>query len=361
MKRLTAICICILAVCATASAQYKNITSSNESEFKLIQIDQYDEATLFFFQTRANEDRKGLNVNDNTKITVSGDYKVYHLQQTLSMPFSSENRSAYLAQEGDELNFVLIFDRIPLDKPFTMTEKDGKTGYYFNFNDITVDLDDISPMIDADDFVQATDYVVREKYKSNGKEWMSYSVNGLAVDTHLEGEYLNLTRVGKLNMVITNDSDRRISVSPDNITVKAAKNDRSEYVEIPLWEVGKYDSKVAGENSLAVSSYEDRVNPIASVLGSYRARRSGDASLGEQLVLASAEILARASTQSKVDAYADALERNRRKVWEDYLQRVTLESGETYGGYVTFKDKNYSHYIITITLGGHDYVFYING
>lgn len=361
MKRLTLLLAGLLAVCATGHAQYRNITSSNDSEFKLVQIDQYDEATLFFFQTTANEDRKGLNVNDNTKITVAGDYKAYHLQQTLSMPFSSENRSAYLANKGDGLNFVLVFDRIPLDKPFTMTERDGRTGYYFNFNDITVDLTDISPKIDADSFVQATDYVVREKYESNGQQWMSYSVNGLAVDTHLEGEYLNLTRVGKLNIVITNDSGRRITVSPDNITVKAARNARSEYVVIPLWEVGKYDSKVAGQNSMNLSSYEERVNPIASVLGSYRSRRGADASLGEQLVLASAEILARASTQSKVDAYADALEQNRRKVWEEYLQTVALESGEAYGGYVTFKDKNYSNYVITVTVGGYDYVFYITG
>lgn len=361
MKRLAIFFACFLAICSTARAQYRNITSSNESEFRLIQIDQYEEATVFFFQTTANDDRKGLNVNDNTKITVAGDYKAYHLQQTLNMPFSSENKAAYLPNKGDELNLVLIFDRIPLDKPFTMTEKEGKTGYYFNFKDIIVDLSQESPKIEADDFVKATDYIIREKYEANGQQWMSYSINGLAVDTHLSGEYLNLTRIAKLNIVITNDSGRRVAVSPDDIKVKAAKNSRSEFVEIPLWEVGKYDSKVAGDNSMNVSAYEDRVNPIASVLGNYRTRRGDSASLGEQLALASAEIIARASTQSKVDAYAEALEKNRQKVWQEYLQSLTLESGESYGGYVTFKDKNYEKYVITVTIGGHEFTYYING
>ena len=361
MKRLTILLSGLMAVCAPGFAQYKNFTSTNDSAFKLIQIDQYDEATLFFFQVKTEEDRKAFNINDNTKITVNGEYKAYHLQQTLNMPFVSENRHAYLANTGDELNFVLVFDRIPLDKPFSMIEKEGKTGYYFNFKDITVDLSKESPKIEADDFVQATDYVVREKYESNGQQWMSYNINGLAVDTHLTGEYLNLTRVGKLNIVITNDTGKPIRVSPENITVTAAKNERSDYVEIPLWEVGKYDQKVAGDNSLSVSAYEDRINPIASVLGSYRTRRGNDASLGEQLALASAELIARASTQSKVDAYADALDKNRQKVWEEYLQSLTLENGETYGGYVTFKDKNYARYVITINIGGHVYTFYITG
>lgn len=361
MKKSILLLAGLLAICTTGRAQYKNFTSENESNFKLIQIDQYDEATLFFFQTTADEDRKALSVADNIKITVTGDYKTYHLQQTLNMPFSSENKYAYFQKKGDVLNFVLVFDRIPLDKPFSMIEKEGKSGYWFNFKDITIDLSKESEKIEADDFAQATDYVTREKYTANGQEWMSYNINGLAVDTHLEGEYLNLTRVGKFNIVITNDSGRPVSVSPDNITVKVAKNERSELVEIPLWELGKYDQKVAGQNSLNVSAYEDEINPIASVLGSYRTRRGNDASLGERLALASAEIIARASTQSKVDAYADALEKNRQKVWEEYLQTMTLDNGESYGGYVTFKDKNYSKYVITITIGGHDYTFYING
>lgn len=361
MKRLFILIAGLLVLCAPARAQYKNFTCSSESSFDLIQIDQYDEATIFYFQITADDDRLGLSVADNTKITVTDDFKAYHLQQSLNMPFSSENKAAYLAKKGDKLNCVLVFDRISLDKPFTIMEKEGKTGHFFNFKDITVDLSKESAKIETDDFVQATDYIVREKYEANGKHWMSYNINGIAVDVHLAGEYLNLTRVGKIDVVITNDSGRSISVSSENIKVEVAKNKNSDFVEIPLWDVSKYDNKVAGENSLNVAAYEDNINPIASVLSSHRIRRGSDASLGEQIALASAEVIARASTQSKVDAYADALEQNRQKVWEEYLQSVTLDSGETYGGYVTFKDKNYHKYLITIKIGGHDYVFHIDG
>lgn len=361
MKKTVLITAMLLAACIPGFSKYRNFTSSNESNFKLVQIDQYDQATLFYFQVKATEERTGISVNDNTKITVDGDYRAYHLQQAINIPFSSENRSAYLASEGDELNMVLVFDRIPLDKPFSMIEKEGKTGNYFNFKGITVDLASESDKIDTDAFVQATDYVVREKYEANGKHWMSYSVNGLGVDMNLQGEYLNLTRIGKVNIVVTNDTGRPVTISADNIKVEVAKKNKSEFVEVPLWEVTKYDSKIAGDNSLNVSSYEDRINPIASALGTYRTRQGNDTPIGRQILLASAEMVARASTQSKVDAYAATLEKNRQRAWEDYLQTTSLDSGETYGGYITFKDKDYAKYVIRITVGGHDFVFHFNG
>ena len=64
---------------------------------------------------------------------------------------------------------------------------------------------------------------------------------------------------------------------------------------------------------------------------------------------------------SNQHAAAAALEEYRQKKWDNYLQDARLDNGEYYGGFVAFKDSNYKHYIINITLGGHAYTFYING
>lgn len=349
---------CIASV--AAFAQYKDFTYEGDSNFKLIQIDQYDEATVFFFTYTAKEDRRMIAVNDNTKITVNDDYKVYHLQQTGNIPFSSENCWAYLAKTGESLNIVLQFDKVPIEQAFSMTEKEGATGNYFNFKNIKVNTASVSKKIEIDDFLGACDYTKQEKYTVGGAQYMLYDINGLAVATHLGDEYVDLAKVGRFSIVVTNDSGKPVTLSAGNIKVLATKNESKGWVEIPLWSVADFDARISSSNAMSVRGYEDQVNPIASAIGRYR-NTQVQRNSAKDILWTSAEVLARASTAAKVDEYAAALEENRAREWNNYLQKVTIENGETYGGYVIFKDKNYKKYKIIVNVGGHEYTYYIAG
>lgn len=360
MKKSVLLLLGCIASVAT-SAQYKDFSYEGESNFKLIQIDQYDEATVFFFTYTANEDRCMVAAGDNTRITVDGDYRAYHLQQTGNIPFSSEGCWAYLAKAGDRLNLILQFDRVPIDKTFSMTEKeDAKTSNYFNFKNIKVNTEAVSQKIDIAGYLAGCDYVKQEKYSIGGAQYMNYDINGLSVATHLGDEYVDLAKVGRLNIVVTNDSGKSVKLSESNIKVLATKNESKGWVEIPLWSVADFDARVSSANAMSVRAYEDRVNPVASAIGRYRTTQI-DRNSAKDILWTGAEVLARASTQAKVDEYAAALEENRAREWDNYLQQVIIEDGETYGGYVIFKDKNYKKYRITVTVGGHEYVYYITG
>ena len=359
MKRIALLLLgCIASI--AASAQYKDFTYEGDSYFKLIQIDQYDEATVFFFTYEAKDDRVAISVNDNTKIKVDGDYRTYHIQQTGNIPFSSENCQAYFAKAGESLNIVLQFDRLPIDQVFSMVEKEGATGHYFNFKNVKVNTASVSEKIDIDDFLNACDYTKREKYTSGGAQYMLYDINGLAIATHLGDEYVDLAKVGRFSIVVTNDSGKPVTLSASNIKVLATKNASKGWVEIPLWSVADFDVRISSSNAMSVRGYEEKVNPVASAIGRYR-NSQVDRNSAKDILWTSAEVLARASTAAKVDEYAAALEENRAREWNNYLQQVTIQSGETYGGYVIFKDKNYKQYKIIVTAGGHEYTYYIAG
>lgn len=342
-------------------AQYSKLTYDSPCIAKLVQVDQYDESTVFMFTVSSPEGRERFSVNDNIKIMVDGSYKTYRLLNVANIPLSSENCVAYLKKKGDALNFIMEFEKVPLDKPFSIVENpDRHSALTFNFDNVTVDTGAAGDKVDLDDFLSYTDYIRSGKYTQDGGEYMFYEVNGLSVATHLRDEMYGLTKVGILNVVVTNDSGRTVNFSDANIRVTAIKNERKGYVEIPLWNVQSYDSFVRSNNAMALDDYAEAVNPVASSIANYRRSRAKD-DLGSDILLGSLELIIRSTNREKVDEYAAALEENRRRLWDNYIQSVSMGPGEVYGGFVSFKDASYKHYVITVTIGGREYTFNING
>ena len=352
----------LLLCCGAAYAQYNTISYDTECFAKLVQIDQYDESTVLFFTAASPEGRERFSVNDNIKITVDGSYKAYKLLSVANIPMSSENCVAYLKDKGNTLNFIMEFEKFPIDKPFRIIENTERSNaLIFNYDNVTV-ADAPKEKIDINDFLSFTDYVRSGKYTKDGGTFMYYDFNGVSVATHLRDEFWGLTRVGVFDVVVTNDSGRTVVVDSNNIKVTAIKNEKNGYVEIPLWSAADFDSMVASNNNMSVSSYADNINPVASAISDYRRYRVNRDDIKGQILYGSLETVFRATSRSEVDEYAAALEKNRQRLWNNYLRGVDVESGESYGGFVAFKDqKGFKHYIITVTVGGHDYVFNIAG
>ena len=343
-------------------AQYNKVSYDTPCSAKIVQIDQYDESTVFFFTITAPEERQRFMVNDNIKVVVDGSYKACKLISTGNIPMTSENCVAYLKDKGNTLNFILEFEKVPLDKPFSIIENpERSTPLTFNFNNISVNTADVAEKMDIDDFLSFTDYVKSGKFSKGGGEYMYYEVNGVMVATHLGEEFSGFTKMGILDIEVVNDSGKPVNFSGANIRVTAMKNEKKGYIEIPLWPVSTYDDAVRDSNYLNMQAHEEEVNPIASSIGRYRRNRVKIDDVGSQVVLGTLETIFRSTTREEMDEYAAALEEYRQKKWDNYLQDARLDNGEYYGGFVAFKDSNYKHYIIYVTIGGHEYRFNIAG
>lgn len=362
MKKKIFAALALMMLCAAASAQYTDIKFDTKCAASLVRVDQYDETTVMFFHMTAPEERLRFAVNDNIKVVVNGEYKKCRLVSVANITMSSEDCVTYLKKKGDELNFLLEFEKVPLDGPFDIIENpDKESALTFNFRNVKVNTAKEGPKAVVNDFLGYTDFVKSGLYSSGGDSYMYYDVNGLSVATHLGQDLCGFTKIGVLRIVVTNDSGRDIKFSDADITVTAVKNEKKGYVEIPLWNVATYDSFVRENNANSLNNYSENISPVASSIGRYRRDNVAPDNLSGQLILGSIEYAIRASKRDQVDEYASALEENRRRLWNNYLQSASLADGESYGGFVSFPDKNYKHYVITIRIGGNEYTFHING
>lgn len=363
MRRIFSFAILLLmAATFTAKAQYRSFTLDNPSIYKLVQIDSYDEATIFYFTAEPTTENMNMCINDAAQVTIDGTYKKFPLKTVGHMPLTSENEFAHLDGPEDRLNFCLIFDRMPLDKPFSLIENDKKEGpAMMNFRNISVDTTAVSEKINMVDFLEYTDYVVKGSYSKDGRKYPYISRDGYTVAVHLSQELLELTRVANLFIEMVNESGKSVKLGPENVKVYAQKSAKKDFELLPLWNASDYDYKLSADQSMQSSSYRDRINPTASTVSDYRRFKVDRNDVGSQVALVALESILRANDKGKIDEYNAQLEAERNRRWDSYLQGAVLEDGDMYGGFVAFKDKNYAWYRVVVSVGGRDFTFNIKG
>ena len=362
MKRILATAVTLIALSMTANAQYRDFTYDNQSLFRLIQVDQYEDATIFFFDIEATSDRMKFSLNDNTSLDIPGTYKRYRVKSVGNLPYSSEDANAILLKTGQKLNFVIEFDRIPLDKAFNIIENESENGNLdFNFRNIKINTESVSEKIDVADFLNYTDYVLIGDFVQGDRPYRFYSINGLSVATCLEEEWYGFTRVGKLSLSIVNDTANPVKVSATDIEVKATKNESKGYEDLSIWTVDTYMSLKSDEDASRVSNYRNEINPVASSVAKARKEEQNNKNVGGAVAYGILEDILRSNDDEKINNFKEGLRKNRERIWNNYLKTLTLNSGETYGGFVAFRDRNYKRYVITIRMGGHEYEFGVKG
>lgn len=65
----------------------------------------------------------------------------------------------------------------------------------------------------------------------------------------------------------------------------------------------------------------------------------------------------RKNDTGKVAEYNQALQKERNRKWKNYIQSVTIHDGETYGGFVAFKNKRTNFWEVTVEIAGKKYTF----
>ena len=362
MKRIFILLAAIVLGTTGLSAQYKDFTyDDNGSRYKLYQIDQYDDgSTVFFFTITSNGDRETFMVDDNTSIVVDGSFKKIRIATTGNIPFSSENKAALLEHEGDILTFVLEFDNVPLDKTFSIVENPNKQSpLMFNFNNIKVNTEAKSEKIDIVEFLNYSDYVTTGTFEKGGNRYRFYDVNGVTVASCLTEDWIDLTRVARVDVIVENFSGHVVNFSTSNIRAVATKNrKKGSFESCPIYSVSDYDALVRSQNASSEYLYKSEVSRTADDVRDFRRKNVSTDDIAGTLALSALEALIRTSDQEKIDGYKQDLEKQRQRTWDNYLQSVTLNTDESYGGFFAFHRKaSYEEYHLIFNLNGHNYEF----
>lgn len=356
MKKTFILAIALIAGIFSANAQFRDFTADNSSVFQLVQVDTSANGTFFFFTAKASKSAVGFNVNENTIVTADGVMKRFKLLGTGNIPMSNENSYSYIEKEGGVLNFVLVFDsQIPIDKPLTISgDGDSEGEYSFNsIKNIRINTSSVSEKMNLTDFLEYTDFVQSASYVSDDHNYRAYTFNGVTV----AGALTNGSPYGMFYITITNMSDHDIAFSMNNIKIEAKKKEKDEFEYKKNLSRLEYTDYLAEEDAYASRSYQNAINPTASLVHNFSTFGVKYDDYASKIALSALEGALRKNDRAKVDEYNEALQQERNRQWRNYIQSVTIKDGETYGGFVAFPNKRMNFWQVTVDVAGKKYTY----
>lgn len=333
MKKLALILI-MLAGIATASAQYNEIKYNTQCNAKLVQIDQRDNLTYFFF-TYENKHTGSVSVSSEIKIKSPGSYRPYKLKDYKNITTEKDGEAKVdLTKIGNALNFVLIFDKFPLDKEFSICESDDNDAEKLNFTNVTINTSSTVEFMNINDFVAKTPMV------ANGE---SKQVDGVMTKCVQDGDLsINVTnsfvkeygRYQRFFLDFKNNTGHDIDLKAGNVSVSAKYAD-GEIEQMEIVKLKEVISKINGQEvlsglisigTLAASAYT-----IGAVVG------GGNITTDTWYNNAS-------STMFDVNNAAHMFLRDNPEKYKDvikkyYLSDTSIKNGTTHGCMFNVKDK----------------------
>lgn len=173
----------LLALPFVLGAQYNKISYKTASNARLIQIDQYDDASVFHF-VYTSDGVDTLKANHNVKIYFPDTEEAYKLLDTENLPdiTSGVECQVVFNNPGQEMNFIMVFEKIPLDRPFNIETGSTAAGpHNFYFTNVSVDPSSCVEQIDKDSFISKNPAMAYAKVVNNGFEFHLHECNGLSV------------------------------------------------------------------------------------------------------------------------------------------------------------------------------------
>lgn len=173
----------LLALPFVLGAQYNKISYKTASNARLVQIDQYDDASVFHFVYKSNG-VDTLKADHNVRLYFPDTEEAYKLLETENLPDIASGVECQLVfdHEGQEMNFIMVFEKIPLDRPFNIeTGSTAADPHNFYFSDICVDQSSCVEQIDRDSYLSKNPAMAYAKFGSDGFDFHMNLCNGLAV------------------------------------------------------------------------------------------------------------------------------------------------------------------------------------
>ncbi len=269
MKKLTLILIMLTGI-ATASAQYNNITYNTQCDVKLVQIDQKDNLTYLFFSYK-DKHANSVFVSSEIKIKSPGSYRPYKLKDYKNITTEKDSGSKVdLSKSGHALNFVLIFDKFPLDKEFSICESDENDAEKLNFTNVSVNTSSTVEFMNINDFIAKTPIVANGESKQvDGVVTKCVQDGGLSINAtnSFVKEY---GRYQRFFLDFKNNTGHDVDLKASDVSVSAryADGDVEQMDIIKLKEViSKINSEEVLSELISIGTLAASAYTIGAVVG----------------------------------------------------------------------------------------------
>lgn len=361
-------CLCCLGImvmaCFAASAEDKAIAvEKSVGPYTLHYLLPTDNSVLLYC-TFTVQDSMSLPVlfsYDRTAMVKSDDMG-YKLMNTYNVPEADEGNVeyAYFDRCPQSLNFVLEFEKFPLDIPFDLVENGSKPDA-FNLSEIVVDTCSVTT-VDSGVFLDATPYTRYGTFIREGNPCEYYSgenffFSAMACDLQ-EGITYDC---GSAFLTITNNSDHPFDIGPSCLNVtghkQAGKTVRD--IKMNLMNKKECDKFLLNFDEATVRSMHDRTG----------AEKVGDALEGMALrtnlpglsgigIFALGAII-ESCDRTDITPYMKELNEAREGKIKVYIEDHTIQAGETYSCFIAYKipTNNLVGTTINATLDGVTYSF----
>ena len=363
MKRLLCICSIVL-VCMAASAGNQafkvertcgcytlhNLLPTENSVLLYCSFNVLDSMTL---PTLFDFDRSAM---------VKSDDMGYMLLNTYNVPMGDEGNVEYAFFDRchQSLNFVLEFEKFPLDIPFDLVENGSKSDA-FNLAEIVVDTCSVTT-VDSGLFLDATPYTRYGTFIREGNPCEYYSgedffFSAMACDLQ-EGITYDC---GSAFLTITNNSDHPFDIGPSCLNVighkQAGKTVRD--IKMNLMNKKECDKFLLNFDEATVRSMHDRTD--AEKVGGALEGLALDTNLPGLggLGLFALGALVASCDKTDISPYMNELNEARESKIKAYVEDHTVMPGETYSCFIAYKitTNNLVGTTINATLDGVTYSF----
>lgn len=394
MKNLISVLI-LLIVSTSAKAQFNKVSvSKSPNSLEIYQIDNRENSTIVYIK-HTNRGYDWSCINEKTFARVNGNYKQYHLINSINMPISSEaeNRHMLFDDPNQIHHFALEFEKLPKGATFDIIE-DEQDSYAYNFYGISPDTTQVTDFVNLDKMVE--DYpITRERiiYTKNDTLVQCIKANDIVLTIYVYG----IRQYGKYYQVmmnLQNFSGKSILFDINNVTATGYTfKDEQLDKTIPLKILSSYEydkivaNKQAWNNFLvelgesmaaynagyssSTTTYNGSSNTsvFANAYG-YNGNTYGYATAYGSAYTTTygrshttsyngaAAYAAQQQAMANVNRYASEQYQIRNQLHDGYIKNNTIKNQVEYSGFFNIKYKKIDHVEIKYKIDGIDFPFF---
>ena len=359
MKKSVIITIAMCLASLMANAQWKVESVENgEPNSKLLQVLNTENSTLVYasYETDLPDaEFENLFLNRKTHVKVNGEK--YKLLNSVNLPMQNdaEQTYAHLRPGHNEFNFVMEFEKFPVEGGFDILEDSSKDGpKVFNFRGVAVSPIDSTKVINTARFLDNGSPVIQGFKVIDGNNYLYQIRDGVCVTCNAEivaGDWFSNNEMFHIDIV--NNSDHGIMFDFNKCYVVGRKYKKNGKVEEKGWKKFTPDSY---DQFLASQDYDEARRQTSGVLdevGRQLDREKYHTNYGswERIGWEALAALNQHAIDNRVEQYMKEHPHDRPRA----LRSQGIQPGESIHGYIASEKKKAD--TVTLSIPMDDYYF----
>ena len=349
--------MCLVSMTASAQWRVESVVSG-EPNTKLLQILETEKSVLIYanFEKDCSE-KESIQLNRNTHVKSNGlKYKILH---SVNLPIGDEadDRFDYLSKGKNEVNFVMEFEKFPVESGFDIIENTKEGDYNFNFRGVTVSRIDSTQLIDTERFLDTASPVIKGRYAKDGTDYAYLIREGVCITCNAviqSGDWFSADDM-IFYLDIVNNSNHGIMFDFDRVGILGQKFKSKGAVEEKGWVKYTPDSYDAHLAQLDYDEARYKTSGGLDLLGNQinREKNNSGANSWARLGWAALGALTEHAIDNRVEEYMKAHPKDRPRA----LRTTSLKPGESLHGYIACKKKKADKAVITLPIDDFDFAF----